>query len=141
MKRELVLKKLRAVQSEIAEIKKIDFKTSCGGVFVPGVGMLCEANTLQGLIKFHAAISHAKAALEKSAKELQIELTDEEFEYNGVQFSTWMKDIKTIKEEIIANERLGKLVEAEKVLQKHLSDDDIFTIDMEEISDTLDSVK
>jgi hypothetical protein len=141
MKREQVLTKLRAVQSEIAEIKKNDFKTTCECVFIHGIGMLCEANTLQGLIKFHAAISHAKATLEKSAKELQIELADEEFEYNGVQFSTWMKDIKTIKESIVADERLKKLIEAEKALQKHLSDDDIFTIDMEEISDTLDSVK
>jgi len=141
MKREEVRIKLKAVQAELKKLEKQENpKYHSEGIYIPGIGEIHEVNSLQQLIKAHAIITKAKVDLTNSSKELEIELEDEEFEYNGIEISKWMEDIKARKNQIAKEKRMSALYGAEKILEKNLSDDDKFDIDMESISDILGSV-
>ena len=141
MKREQVLEKLKSAQSEIAKIKvKEAFVYETADTYVPGVGCINDLTKMEELVKAHAAISKTKSDLTESAKELEIELSNEEFEFQGIKISNWVKDIKNRKDELNQEAKLEKLLKAETVLKKHLSDDDKFTIEMDGISDVLDLI-
>ena len=109
-------------------------------IYIPGVGEIKDISELQDLVKAHAIITKAQTDLTTSAEELDIELSDEEFEFNGLTISDWMDDIKSRKGEIILNARKEKLRAAERTLEKHLSEDDKFNMDMEEIGDVLETL-
>ena len=141
MKKDQVLEKLKSAQTEIEEIRKIKKPIyATKDIYVPGIGCVNELSSLQELVKAHATISKARTDLTESAMELEIELSAEEFEFNGIKIGEWVADIKNRKDEILTNKRLKNLKNAKAVLEKHLSDDDKFTLEMEEISDILDTI-
>jgi len=141
MKRDEVRAKLKDVDSEIKKIKatpEVEYVT--GGVYVPGVGHMRELVSLQELVKAHAIIIKTKIDLEQSAKELDIELEDSEFEFQNVKISDWEKDIKNRRDEVILENRLSQLEKASAILTKNLSEDDLFEIEMDGISNVLKTV-
>lgn len=137
MKRSEVKDKLVLVNEAIAKIEKNDdvvlYITK--DKHLPGVGYVCEIDTIADVINAHTKIS--KLGTDGSdylASARTLGLSETEFpmpetKIQGFAQTHWFKDLNTRLAELQTSIKLEKLIAAKKVLNKHLSDDDKFDLD------------
>jgi len=135
-------KKLKAVKAKIAELQGLEkqsYKTSTK--HVPSVGYVHELETLKDCVRALSKINKQFALDGDSASILGIDSTEiTTLKYMGHGQKDWQDDIQKRVKELQNQALLVKLVNAEKVLSKHRSEEDVFNDDMEGISDVLANV-
>ena len=102
------------------------------------LGRVCGMN-LTSIKTAYAVIDEMTTVSEKAVKELGIDVSafkedDEEFEsFEGHTREQWIADLKTRVSEIQDYRRIKTIDAALPLIEKRLSDDDMFALDMEKI--------
>ena len=142
MKKADLTKKLKAVKAKIAELRAAEpvaYVTSTK--HVPSVGYVHELESLKDCVRALSKINKQFALDDESALSLGVESAEiTTIKYLGHSQKDWQNDVQKRVNELNSATLLNKLIVAEKVLNKHRSEEDIFNDDMDEISDVLESV-
>ena len=102
------------------------------------LGFICGMN-LATIKTAYGVIDEMTSVSEKAVKELGIDVSafnesDEEFEtFEGHTREQWIADLKTRVSEIQDYRRIKTIDAALPLIEKRLSDDDMFALDMEKI--------
>lgn len=142
MKRKDIIKKMKLINAELISLKEEDkiftYVTNHG--FVHGFGYVAEIEEIPLLVTLHSKLNK-KPELDESIRTLGItneEMADYEHDdFQGYKLKHWNMDIETRLEEIRRNRLIENLRVAHNKLSSWLSDNDKFSLDMEEISDVL----
>lgn len=140
MKKSELSAKLKAIKTKISEIENADepvYKTA--NKFLPNIGHISEIETLKDCVKALSKINKQFDVDSTSASVLGINVeTLSSNKYFGFSQKDWQSDIQTRVAVLKNEELLNKLKNAEEVLKKHRSEEDVFNEDMESISDVLE---
>lgn len=147
MKREDLVKNLDIINSKINQIESAEevFLYVTKEKYVAGVGSIEDVSTLKDLVEFKCVIdTEFKSDISDTLKSLNLtpdELVEinngGEKKYMGIKEVHWIKDIDTKLEELRYNSLYRKLIESKDKLEKHLSEDDKFKMDTEDIESVL----
>ena len=137
MKKEELLSKYKELTAERAALAK---KTYNYVIEEPcmQLGRICGMN-LSTIKTAYGVIDEMTTVSEKAVKELGIDVSafkedDEEFEsFEGHTREEWITDLKTRVSEIQDYRRIKAIDAALPLIEKWLSDDDMFALDMEKI--------
>ena len=137
MKKEELLSKYKEL---IAERDALAKKTYNYAINEPcmQLGHICGMN-FAAIKTAYAVIDEMTTVSEKAVKELGIDVSafkedDEEFEsFEGHTRAQWVADLKTRVSEIQDYRRIKTIDAALPLIEKRLSDDDMFALDMEKI--------
>jgi len=145
MKREELLSKFKQLT---AEKEKLNKKTYTYSVKIPcmQLGKICGMS-LPAIKTAYCVIDEMTSINDKIINELNIDVNlfndAEKAEYSSFEGYTrdqWMKDFKIRVSELQDNRRLENINKALPVIEKWLSDDDLFRLDMEKIEAILASI-
>ena len=101
--------------------------------YFPGIGIIADLDEKQ-LIVANQKIREINKGLRESAEELDLEyVEDEDDVYGDFKVSELQADVKLRLAELKKDVKINKLMQAEIILSRHLSDEDKFNPDMEEI--------
>jgi len=138
MKREELLSKFKQLTAEKAQLNK---KTYTYVIDKPCMQLGKIAGMMIPAIKTaYCVIDEMTGISDKAINELGININmfteEEKLEYSSFEGFTrdqWVNDLKTRVTELQDNRRLENLDKALPIIEKWLSDDDLFTLDMEKI--------
>lgn len=134
MERSEVKDKFVSVKERIKQLENKEYSYHTEGRHYPGVGIITDMNTKSELTSAFAAIKAKKSDLSEANKELGFD--DEEDvveEVAGISIDLWLEDIKTRVENLKDEAVLEKLRRGEQILDRNLSADDKFELDMKEL--------
>jgi gas vesicle protein len=131
------LKSIRLAIDAIENQPKPEYKTT--NKYVEKIGFIHELKTLTEVAKTYKFVKNNIGDLEDVAKELGITIESTN-KFMGHSLTVWKDDSLTRIKELNDQARLQKLKEAEEVLKKHRTDDDIFYEDVDSISDILETI-
>jgi len=141
MERAVVKDRYNKTLSAIQKIEESseEFLYSTAQKHLPKVGFISDIETVEGVVRAHARIKKQLSTdLDQSSIELlgvkSEELPEGSNLYLGVKLTTWEKDLKTRIAEIRQETRLSNLKNDLVVLKRNLSDDDLFDLEMEGLS-------
>jgi hypothetical protein len=145
MKRDEVKSKLESVIKQIEEIE--NKRENDVVVYVtkdkhfPGHGFVCEVETVDELVDFQQAIIDSQETNSRSDAIKMLGVSESELpetkqkKIYGLLPKHWNQDLMTRLAELREEIKYGKLVSAREKLEKYLSVDDKFAIDMEGIDE------
>jgi len=145
MKREELLSKFKQLTTEKEKLNK---KTYTYDVKIPcmQLGKICGMS-LPAIKTAYCVIDEMTSINDKIINELNIDVNlfndTEKAEYSSFEGYTreqWIKDFKMRVSELQDNRRLENINKALPVIEKWLSDDDLFRLDMEKIEAILASI-
>lgn len=158
--RENLVNTLNAVKTRIKEAKKRKFVYKTGERYLTGWAVISCIDDYKTLIEVLAYLQSQMANIDSAASALGIDITtlhevndedfdDEDFdaddEDNGANGPTlcgypvadWIEDVKTRKAELDTIAEIEKLMKAKALIENNLSEDDRFSIQMEQVANLL----
>lgn len=133
-----VPKMLELVKSKIQELTgSSDKKPSTKGVYLPGFDALENMNSLSDLIKAYSSIEGKEKAYEAAFKSMGIKTKMPKFEIEGHSANVWRKDIKLRYQEVAHKSQVEKLNTIKKTLESHLTEEEKFNKDMQNIAELM----
>jgi hypothetical protein len=151
MEKKDVLKNLKKIQSEIELINENKQNRAYISVskHIDGVGSISDLENFRELVDAKIIIqSNFKSNDEENAME-DLGLTEVEINslmkntkkrYLGLTKSEWDCDLNTKLDELRESEKIAKFENAILILNKHLSDSDMFDIDTEGIDELISTI-
>lgn len=142
IKREQLAERYDKTLAEIEKIKSEEevYLYATKDKYLPKVGYIHEVESITELLKAQAIVNKQKNQEFKDVAE-QLGITDDEMPKNevsrlmGLKTSYWDKDLKTRLEELRNKKRLDNLMKDADLLRRNLNEDDVFKLDMMELSD------
>lgn len=131
MERKELKNKVKELQAKKEELEGLNFVYSSGDFYFPSIGRICELDKSE-LVRAYSILSREKQDAINAAKELgfdqELNLTSE---YGDFDLDEIFKDLKTRAAEIKVEDQLDNIFTALEVLERHLSADDKYEMDME----------
>jgi hypothetical protein len=145
MKREEVKTVLGSIQKQIQEIdekreNEVTIYLTKDKHF-PGHGFICEVETVDELVDFQQAIIDSQETNSRSDAIKMLGVSESELpetkqkKIYGLLPKHWNQDLMTRLAELREEMKYDKLVSAREKLEKYLSEDDKFAIDMDGIDE------
>ena len=137
MKKEELLSKYKELSAEREALDKKSYNYVIEEPCMQ-LGRICGMN-LSTIKTAYGVIDEMTSVSEKAVKELGIDVSafnenDEEFEtFEGHTREQWIADLKTRVSEIQDYRRIKAIASALPLIEKWLSEDDVFALDMEKI--------
>jgi hypothetical protein len=141
--RKEILANLQKVMAKIKDIKdrKGKLVLKSGNLFLEDFGCLQDIEDTNKLLYIYVWLSEYAEKVAKSAKELSIGESDiEKIEIQGLLIADWKEDVKGRVNQLNEKTVLKKLKVAQEIMEKHLSEDDAFTLDMSKVEAELANV-
>lgn len=137
-----VKSKLKLVEAKIKELKNLPEPTYVtSNKYLPTVGTVSELESATELVKALAEINSMSKGFDSAMEELGVELADKDKPtILGYSSTVWKTDIKNRLTHLLRYSQINELVKAKKVLTKHLSEDDLFEMDMDKIGNGLNLI-
>lgn len=133
------LAKVTAKIKELNAIPEVAYVTV--NKYLPAVGTVSELQSKTELVKALAEINSLSYGFDAAMEELGVELTDKQKPtILGYSSTVWKTDIKNRLKKLMIEDQINELLKAKKVLTKHLSEDDIFEMDMDKIGNGLNLI-
>lgn len=130
-----LMAKRAEVESEIKSLnaKKFEYaiKRDVEGGVIPQLPSAVQCVELLGKVKRRFAF------INEASEELGIQTEASKFTYKGYAYSDIVSDLKLRIEELGTKERIDKLEKALVIIDKNLSDDDKFNMEMSKLSELL----
>jgi len=143
MERKELSAKLKAINAKIEEIESAEEVVyATANKFIPSVGHVHQIQTKRDCAKALTIVNKQFSTENEAAKELGLTDADiqSETNYLGFKKEVWVSDLQKRVNELTQAETLAKLENAKKTLMKHRTADDIFSEDMDSISDVLEGL-
>jgi hypothetical protein len=140
MKREELVPKLKSITAEISRLENLtqhDYRTR--NKYVDKFGFIHELSTQEECAKVYKTIKTHFDEMSDVSLELDIDIDEvkEKANYMGYNLDVWKSDVQARINELRTDIKIEKLYNAQEVLKKHRSEDDIFNDDIDSISDVL----
>lgn len=139
-KLDLVRKEIKSINNTIEE-DIVVFATA--NKYIEGIGFIADLDSIEDVLKAHSFI-RKKDSVDFDASIKELGITEDELPeksttmYLGFPLKYWYADIKNRLARLRLEIRLSKLEQAEDVLNKYLSDDDRFGMDMDSLKGIID---
>lgn len=126
---------LNQINKQISEIepKAVRPTAATANKHIEGVGCIQDMESYESLIKAQAFMNDFTARMDKAAQDLGLD-NPMKSKYQGFDISVWKNDIKDRVAYLQARAALKNLREAKAILERNLSEDDIFAMEMDKVS-------
>jgi len=141
LKREELAERFNATQNAIAKIQENEevYLYATKDKYLAKVGHVHEIESIPELLKAQIVVNESRNQEFNSVAE-QLGIKEDELpkatvpKLMGLKLSLWDKDLKTRLSELRAENRLNNLLKDEELLRRNLNEDDVFKLDMKELS-------
>lgn len=141
IEKDQILLKYRGIVGKIKKLKSApEYTYKTMHKFIPGAGAVVDLNTEKEIVIAHSVVNREIAMIKISAKELGIELNSKDYQYLGFSLKVWNDEIINRLTEIRTANEISKLTKAKQTLEKYLSEDDLFELEMMNIGADLSDV-
>ncbi len=139
LSREQVYNNLKKVLDKIKDIKdkkgKINLKS--GNLFLEEFGCIQDNDDTNKLLYIYSWLGEFKAKVVDAAKAIGLPFDEKTVEIQGLTIEEWQEDVKLRVVQLNEKVILKKLEKIQETLEKHLSEDDAFKLDMDKVADDL----
>ncbi len=138
--RDNLLKQLETVNSAIDELTNKSYNYTTNRAY-PGCMIVNTIDNVKDLIKTWETIHNTTKASTDAIKSLGLDklglVNDEDEKYYGYTMKEWEDDLKLRAQQFADKEKIKKLNQAKKILEKNMSEDDKFMADMNAVADLI----
>jgi hypothetical protein len=135
--RQNLVESLNKINAQIEECKSKTFKYITGERYLTGWAIICNVPTVKELAEILTYLLNQKSNTSEAEKLLGIESDTESPTICGYTVDEWKDDVMTRKLELDNIQKIQDLKKAKKLLESHLSEDDKFALDMQEVANIL----
>ena len=135
--RQNLVESLNKINAQIDECKSKTFKYITGERYLTGWAIICNVPTVKELAEILTYLLNQKSNTSEAEKLLGIESDTESPTICGYTVDEWKDDVMTRKLELDNIQKIQDLKKAKKLLESHLSEDDKFALDMQEVANIL----
>jgi len=141
IEKDQVLTKYRGISGKIKKLKSTpEFTYKTMHKFIPGAGAVTDLKSEKDVAIAHSVVNREIAMIKVSANELGIELNSKDYQYMGFSLKVWNEEIVNRLTEIRNTNEINKLTKAKEILKGHLSEADLFDLDMMNLGADLSDV-
>ena len=135
--RQNLVESLNKINAQIEECKSKTFKYITGERYLTGWAVICNVQTVKELAEILTYLLGQKSNTSEAEKLLGIESDTESPTICGYTVDEWKDDVLTRKLELDNIHKIQDLKKAKTLLESHLSADDKFALDMQEVANIL----
>jgi len=135
--RQNLVESLNKINEQIEECKSKKFNYVTGERYLTGWAIICKVQDNKELVEILTYLLSQKSNTSEAEKLLGIETEKEIPTICGYTIDEWIEDVKTRKLHLDNIQKIQDLKKAKKLLESHLSEDDKFALDMQEVANIL----
>lgn len=135
--RQNLVESLNKINNQIDECKSKTFKYITGERYLTGWAIICKVQDNKELVEILTYLLGQKSNTSEAEKLLGIVTEKEIPTICGYTIDEWIEDVKTRKLHLDNIQKIQDLKKAKKLLESHLSEDDKFALDMQEVANIL----
>lgn len=132
-----LVESLNKIDEQIEEYRSKKFKYITGERYLTGWAIVSQVETQKELVEILTYLLSQKSDTSEAEKMLGISPEQETPTICGYTVDEWIEDVKTRKLHLDNIQRIQDLKKAKKLLESHLSEDDKFALDMQEVANIL----
>ena len=141
--RKNLVENLNKVNDQIKTLKDKKFEYKTGDRYLTGWSIIKNVKSIKELLEILTYLKQQMTSVNDAAADLGIDLNkiegieDSTPTLCGYKVTEWIEDVKTRKLHLDNIQKIQDLKKAKKLLESHLSEDDKFALDMQEVANIL----